>query len=179
MKPAPQRVKPKRDRQTVTSEGARPGALIDGVVIRRAVTQEDERGEICEIFNPAWGVCPAPMVYAYMSTIGPGTVKGWVIHYEQDDRLFLAMGKIRFALFDDRSESSTHGLLNVFTVSERTRALIVIPRGVYHALQNVGQTEAVFFNLPTRPYKHENPDKYRLPLKNDLIPFDFGAAQGW
>jgi dTDP-4-dehydrorhamnose 3,5-epimerase len=28
-------------------------------------------------------------------------------------------------------------------------------------------------NLPTRPYNHEDPDKYRLPLKNDYIPFSF------
>jgi dTDP-4-dehydrorhamnose 3,5-epimerase len=65
--------------------------------------------------------------------------------------------------------------LNKFTVTERNRSLVVIPRGVYHALENVGNGEAVFINLPTRAYNHENPDKYRLPLKNPLIPFDFGV----
>jgi len=28
-------------------------------------------------------------------------------------------------------------------------------------------------NMPTRQYNHENPDKYRLPLDTDLIPYDF------
>ena len=56
---------------------------------------------------------------------------------------------------------------------------MIIPRGVYHAVQNIGTTEALFVNMPTRPYNHGDPDKFRLPLKNDLIPFDFGDASGW
>jgi dTDP-4-dehydrorhamnose 3,5-epimerase len=35
------------------------------------------------------------------------------------------------------------------------------------------------FNLPTWPYDHADPDKYRLPIKNDLIPFDFDDGPGW
>jgi dTDP-4-dehydrorhamnose 3,5-epimerase len=59
------------------------------------------------------------------------------------------------------------------TVSERNRALIIIPIGVYHAVKNIGTEEAQFMNFPTKPYNRESPDKYRLPVKNDLIPFDF------
>jgi dTDP-4-dehydrorhamnose 3,5-epimerase len=98
---------------------------------------------------------------------------------DQDDRLFVSQGTIRFGLYDDRPESPTHKMLNIFTVSERNRALIVIPRRVYHGLQNVGNTEAVFINMPSRPYNHVDPDKYRLPLKNDLIPFAFDDDIGW
>ena len=58
--------------------------------------------------------------------------------------------------------------------SEKNRALLVIPRGVYHAVRNIGVTDAIFVNMPTRPYEHGDPDKFRLPLKNSLIPFSFG-----
>ena len=171
-------MEPKKDLQTVTPEGARVKPTIEGVVIRRAVPQEDERGEVCEIFNLAWGVLPVPVTYVYQSVIMPGRIKAWVLHRQQDDRLFVSLGRVRFGLFDDRPGSSTYHMLNVFTVSERSRALITIPRGVYHGLQNVGQTEALFVNMPTRPYDHRDPDKYRLPIKNDLIPFDFDAQPG-
>lgn len=77
------------------------------------------------------------------------------------------------AFFDDRRDSPTYKLLNVFTFSELNRTLFNIPIGVYHAVKNVGAREAVFLNLPNRAYDHAEPDKYRLPLKNDLIPFDF------
>lgn len=170
---------PVRDLQTVTPEGESVRPMIHGVVLRRAIPQEDERGEICEIFNPAWGVLPVPLVYVYQATLRPGRIRGWVVHREQDDRLFVSMGRVRVALFDNRPESITYRMLNVFTITERNRALVIIPRGVFHAIQNVGETEAAFVNMPTRAYNHGNPDKYRLPLKNDLIPFDFNTPAGW
>ena len=34
-------------------------------------------------------------------------------------------------------------------------------------------------NYPTIQYDHSNPDKYRLPLDTDLIPFSFDGAKGW
>jgi hypothetical protein len=45
----------------VTPEGKTLAPLIDGVVIRSAVTQVDERGTLCEIYHPAWGVHEAPI----------------------------------------------------------------------------------------------------------------------
>jgi dTDP-4-dehydrorhamnose 3,5-epimerase len=51
--------------------------------------------------------------------------------------------------------------------------MIIIPKGVYHAVKNIGTEEAQFINFPTMPYNRASPDKYRLPVKNDLIPFDF------
>ncbi|MBD0324626.1 MAG: hypothetical protein ICV72_14770 [Aldersonia sp.] len=82
-------------------------------------------------------------------------------------------------MFDDRADSPTHRQLDVFTVTERNRALVVIPAGVYYAIHNIGVDDAFFVNMPTEPYNHENPDKYRLPIKNDLIPFAFEDEAGW
>ncbi len=44
----------KQDRQTTTLSGEPIIDLIDGVKIRSASTLADERGTLCEIFNPAW-----------------------------------------------------------------------------------------------------------------------------
>ena len=44
---------------------------------------------------------------------------------------------------------------------------------------SVGEDEAVFLNLPTRAYDYEDPDKYRLPVANDVIPFAFEDGPGW
>jgi dTDP-4-dehydrorhamnose 3,5-epimerase len=167
-----------KDRQTVTPEGVRTEPRIAGVVVRPAVTHVDERGELCEIYNPAWGIHESPMVYAYQSMIRPGKVKGWVVHHLQDDRLFVSLGTFRFVLYDARAGSPTQGAINEIFLSERNRAMIIIPRGVYHALQNVGKTDAYFINLPTRAYDHSDPDKYRLPLDTDLIPYRFAEELG-
>src|SRR4051794_34067185 len=78
-----------KDVQTVTHDGKPTTRLIDGVVIRPAVTHPDERGTLCEIFNPAWGVHASPLVYVYQFTIRPGMVKGWHVHHLHDDRIFV------------------------------------------------------------------------------------------
>ena len=164
---------PAKDVQTVTADGIAVAPTIEGVVIRRIPPQEDERGEISEIWNLEWLGLDDPVVHVYKVVTRPGTARGWQMHAEQDDRLFVSRGRLRFALYDDRDGSPTRGMLNVFTLSDHQRAMIRIPRGVWHGAQNVGDVEAEFINLPTRPYRYEDPDKYRLPLRNDLIPFDF------
>jgi dTDP-4-dehydrorhamnose 3,5-epimerase len=172
-------IEARKDAPTVTPEGDSLEPLIEGVVVRRLRTIEDRRGEITEVYRPSWGVHPDPLVYVYQSTLRAGAIKGWVVHEQQDDRLFLNMGVVRWVLYDPRPGSPTRGRLNQLVFSDRNRVLLIIPRGVYHAVQNIGTTEALFLNMPTRPYHHSDPDKFRLPLKNDLIPFDFDDRPGW
>jgi len=50
------------------------------------------------------------------------------------------------------------------------------PAGVWHAVQNVGPAEASFVNLPSVPYEHDDPDKYRRPFDNDVIPYRLERA---
>jgi len=162
-----------RDAQTVTPDGRAVQQLLEGVRIRPAVTHIDERGSVCEMYSPAWGFTEEPLVYVYQTTIRPGRVKGWVLHLEQDDRLCFLWGDVKVVLYDARSDSPTYGRLNVHHFGESNRGLLRIPRGVYHAVENVGSSDVVFVNMPTRPYRHEDPDKYRLPLDTDEIPYRF------
>lgn len=166
------------DPQTVTPEGEPVAPRIAGVKVRPAVTHPDERGELCEVFNPAWGFHDEPLVYVYQVGIRPHKIKGWVVHREQDDRLFISLGTVKIVLYDDRADSPTHGMINEIFLGERNRALITIPAGVFHAIQNVGDVDAVFINLPTRPFNHAKPDKLRLPLDTDQIPYRFQDRQG-
>lgn len=170
---------PRKDTPTVTPEGESLQPRIDGVIVRRLRTLEDARGEVTEIYRPGWDLHPDPLVYVYQSTLRPGAIKGWIVHEQQDDRLFLNVGVMRWVLYDSRTASPTCGLLNELVFSERNRALLIIPRGVYHAVQNIGTNDAMFINMPTRPYDHGDPDKFRLPLHNDRIPFDFDAPPAW
>jgi dTDP-4-dehydrorhamnose 3,5-epimerase len=159
--------------QTVTPEGERVDELIDGVVLRQSVTHPDERGTVCEIYNPLWGLSDEPLVYVYQITIRPGQVKGFVLHKTYSDRLFFSSGTVKAVLYDDREDSPTHGMLNELHFSDHNRSNLVIPPGVWHAMKNVGTTDALFVNCPTKPYNHEDPDKWSLPKDSDLIPYSF------
>ena len=166
------------DQQTVDEHGNRLRRLIEGVIVRPAVTQVDDRGEVCEIYDPRWGILDAPLVFVYQAMVRPGKTKGWIVHQHQDDRLFVSLGTLRIVLYDARAASPTHGQVDEIFLSERNRGLVVIPRGVYHAVQNVGTVDAYFVNTPTRPYDHANPDKTRLPLDTDQIPYSLAPRDG-
>jgi len=112
---------------------------IEGLVIRPVKPQVDQRGELVEIYNPAWKFHPEPLVYAYQVTLRPGSIRGWVIHKTQEDRIHICLGVQRWVFYDDRKDSPTHGLINQF-VSPKGIALVCLPRGVYHAVQNIGET---------------------------------------
>jgi dTDP-4-dehydrorhamnose 3,5-epimerase len=160
----------------VTETGERIAPLIDGMVMRRLTTIEDARGEIVEFFRPNWDVHPDPLVYVYGVSVRPKAIKGWILHKNQDDRIAIFTGVLHWVFFDNREDSPTFKMLNQFTFSEKNRTLFTIPCGIFHAVQNIGTTDAYFVNMPNRAYEHADPDKYRLPIKNDLIPYDFSGA---
>src|SRR4051812_23730382 len=161
---------PTPDVATVTESGERLEMPIDGVRMRPAIVHIDERGELTEIYNPAWGFSEEPLVYVYQSTIRPGQKKAWIVHHEQDDRLFFDNGAAKIALYDARVDSPTKGLVNVFFLGAANRGLLRIPAGVFHGVRNVGDTDLRFVNMPTKPYRHDRPDKGRLPTDTDAIP---------
>ena len=171
---------PVQDKQTVTPDGQRVAPMIDGVRLRRTVTHTDDRGTLTEIFSLPWGFMDEPVVHIHQFTIRPGWVKGWGVHEQRIDRIFLSQGRVKCVLYDHRPESPTFEMLSEIVVSDYERALIVIPTGVYHALQNVGDGEALLISLPTVAYSYADPDIYRLPPNNDLIPYRFDANKlGW
>ena len=153
-------IEARRDDQTVTPAGERLRVAIDGVVLRVAVTHVDDRGSLVEIFNPDWGLDDEALRYVYQSTIRPGKIKGWIVHHIQTDRLLVTFGTCRIVLFDGRDGSPTRHRLEELFVGEQNRTLVTIPPGVWHAVQNVSDREAVFINSPSRAYDHEQPDKY-------------------
>lgn len=167
-----------RDQPSVTANGSPIRNLIDGLIVRELSCHPDHRGEVSELYRLDWNCHPMPVTSAVLVTLHPGVIKGWHLHEESDDRNIVVSGFTRWGFFDDRPDSPTRGRLNVVTVTERRRAVIVIPRLVWHAVENVGSGEAILVNLPTGLYEHGRPDKIRLPIKNDLIPFDFSSRHG-
>jgi dTDP-4-dehydrorhamnose 3,5-epimerase len=159
-----------KDRATVTSDGEPVREPIAGVSVHHPRTQADERGTLCEVYDSRWGFTDEAVTFVYVVTINPGQVKGWSVHLAQDDRMFFEAGTTRLTLYDGRRASETFGNVNVLHAGAHDRALVRIPPGVYHAVRNVGDDVAVFLNLPSHPYDHGAPDKYRLPLDTLVIP---------
>jgi dTDP-4-dehydrorhamnose 3,5-epimerase len=105
-------------------------------------------------------------------------IKGWGVHREHEDRYFILFGDMEVVLYDERPDSSTRGLVSKVVMSELRRGVLNIQAGIWHADCNLGHKDAVMVNFPTQPYDHESPDKYRLPLENDYIPYRFEDSRG-
>jgi dTDP-4-dehydrorhamnose 3,5-epimerase len=168
-----------RDQQTVTPEGEAVTHLISGVSIRPLPTHFDARGSVTEIFDFRWNWRPDPIVFSYVFTIRPGIVKGWNLHREHEDRYAILKGEMELVLFDPRPDSPTCGKVCRIVLTEHQRSLVNVPVNVWHADHNIGTTDVIVVNFPSAPYDHANPDKYRLPIDTDLIPYSFNGAKGW
>lgn len=165
--------------QTVTPDGQSTTQLIDGVKLFFPKTHQDDRGTLCEIYSKSWNFDEEPIVHSYLVTVRPGKVKGWAIHNEQVDRYFFVSGSFKLILFDSRTASHTNKMINELFFSELNRALVSVPPGVFHAVENVGLVDGLMLSIPSHPYNYANPDKQILPLENDLIPYSFKLKKGY
>src|SRR5438477_13025838 len=115
-----------RDKQMVTPQGERVTTLIEGVSIREAPTQIDQRGSVVEVYDLRWNWHPDPLSFIHCFTIRPGVVKGWGMHKEHEDCYFIFSGDMELVLFDPRPESSTCGKICKIVMSEQNRCLVNI-----------------------------------------------------
>ncbi len=169
-----------KDRQTTSSTGSHQQALPEGVFVQDTVVHTDARGMVFETFNQQWTHHGAPLVvHSYIFTIRPRWTKGWAVHTDHDDRYIIVKGHAEVVLYDGRETSSTYGRVFTIVLSESHRRMVNIPVGIWHATQNLGTEDCILINHPTKPYSYEDPDKYRLPLDTDKIPYKFHYPQGW
>ena len=168
-----------KDVQTTVSDGTPLIKLPQDVIIKDVYTHVDARGTVFEVYNPQWGWHKEPIVFGHVFTIRPGVAKGWAMHKRHEDRYCMLFGEVELVLYDDRPRSPTRGLVSIIPMTEYRRILINIPPGIWHASHNIVQENVAILDVPTRPYDHANPDKYRLPLNTKKIPYSFTGLKGW
>lgn len=168
-----------QDQRTVDDNRTSIAKLVDGMTIRNSVRHDDDRGSVTEVYDPRWGWHQDPLVFSYIFTIRPGTVKGWGLHKQHEDRYFVISGEMELVLYDPRPDSSTYGKVCKVCLSGNRPQLVNVPKFVWHADRNIGTSDVVVINFPTIQYDHSAPDKYRLPIDTDLIPHSFEGSSGW
>ena len=146
--------------------------MIDGVQVKQLRVHCDERGFLYEMlrrddaFFQEFGQC-------YLTAVYPGVVKGWHWHALQTDHFVCVKGMAKVVLYDRRAESPTRGQINEFFMGERNPILLVIPRGVLHGMKGIGTETAMIINIPTHPYRHDEPDEHRVDPHDNDIPYDW------
>ena len=145
---------------------------IDGVRLHRLIANADGRGNLVVLMSDRYGedqVTP----HVYLVTAAARSVRAWVYHKRQSDRLAFTKGLIRIVLYDLRPDSPTYRVMNVIEAGEANKLQLTIPPFVVHAVQNPTDEDTIFVNMPTRAYDPAHPDKSRLPKDHPGIPYRF------
>ena len=166
----------RKDGPQVTSDWQKIQPSIDGVVVREVLHVPRDHGVITEIYRPEWDASGFPVVHMYQSRLFPLAIGAWSCHAKTVDRLFINQGQVKLVLFDGRDDSPTRGRLMEIHVGDPRPAFVVVPIGVWHGLQNLGSTDALMVNMPSRAYDYADPDQFRLPYDSPEIPYSWNAT---
>jgi len=150
---------------------------IEGVAVKELKVIPDSRGRLMEMLRVDDDIFSG-FGQVYLTTTLPGVVKAWHLHKLQTDHVVCVAGMIRLALYDEREDSPTKGLVNEFFLGEHHPLLVRIPPLVYHGWKGIGTREAMIINTVTHPYDGKNPDEFRLDPHENHIPFSWAAVDG-
>jgi dTDP-4-dehydrorhamnose 3,5-epimerase len=167
-----------KDGAQVTSEWQKLQQSIDGVSIHEVLHVPRDHGVITEMYRPEWDPSGLPVVHIYQSRLFPAAIGAWSCHAKTIDRLFVSQGHLKIVLYDGREESRTHGRVMELHVGDARPAFLTLPIGIWHGVQNLGATDALLLNFPSRAYDYADPDHYRLPYDSPEIPYTWVSHQG-
>lgn len=151
--------------------------LIDGVKTKKLRVIPDDRGWLTEILRADEEDLFRGFGQVYVSATYPGVVKAWHYHKLQLDNFACVAGMVKLVLVDTRPGSPTEGVVNEFTVGSLNPLLVQVPKLVYHGWKCIGTEVALVVNVPTEPYRYDEPDEYRLE-PHGTLPYDWSRRDG-
>jgi dTDP-4-dehydrorhamnose 3,5-epimerase len=166
-----------KDRQSITADWTSLGQAIAGVLVREVRNVLKDNGVLTEIFRLDWALDGGAVEQVFQVTLTPGGLSAWHTHGTTTDRLFVTHGHMKIVLFDGREDSPTHGRVNEFRFGIQRPALVVVPPGVWHGVQNLGNEPGSVLNIVDRAYRYEDPDHWRLPADTPKIPYSFRTGR--
>ena len=138
------------------SEAFTVGA-IEGVVFRDLRKFVDSRGWLAELFRHDDLEPEFYPAMAYISSTQPGVTRGPHEHVDQADFFcFIGPSNFKLRVWDNRKDSGTYNNVMTVVAGEDAPMSALIPKGVVHAYQNIGDVHGIVVNCPNRLYMGQN-----------------------
>lgn len=157
-------------------EAALTTTPIEGVLLMQVPTVHYEFGGLSEIFNPEWDtIFDEPIEHMYVITNSANTREHWHVHLHTIDRYVLISGQIEIALFDNREDSGSNGVVDRVVLNQvGTSGFhgLKIPAGVWHTFRSDSASFTLLNNKYPK-YDRENPDKYSIAFGEAPIHFSW------
>jgi dTDP-4-dehydrorhamnose 3,5-epimerase len=127
---------------------------IKGVIIRKLAKAQDSRGWLAELFRNDELDGEFIPTMAYISSTKPGITRGPHEHREQADFFcFIGPSNFKLRMWDNREESETFRCVTTIVVGQENPSAVLVPAGVVHAYQNIGDAEGIVINCPNKLYR--------------------------
>jgi dTDP-4-dehydrorhamnose 3,5-epimerase len=164
----------RKDAASITADWNTLQDPIEGVRVREVKNVLKSNGDVlCEIFRREWLPEEGVVDQVFQSVINPGNVSAWHVHRHTTDRLFVSQGVLRIVLYDARADSPSYQRVVEYRFGAVRPALLIIPPGVWHGVQNISNIPALLLNLVDSAYCYDDPDHWRLPPDTEKIPYRF------
>ena len=144
---------------------------IEGVIIQPLKQIADKRGSVLHMLKND------PSLFkqfgeVYFSEIHSGLVKAWKRHKKQSQNLVVPLGKIRLVIYDDRSNSNTHGKIAQCKLGRpENYRLIHIPPMLWYGFQEIGGQTSMVANCTDLP--HDPEEMESLSTYTSQIPYQW------
>ena len=144
--------------------------MIEGVKVTPLRQILDERGKIMHMMrNDSEGFESFGEIY--FSCVYPGAIKAWHIHSEMTLNYAVPHGRIKFVLYDERSDSPTKGELMELFLGPDNYCLVTVPPMVWNGFKGIGTEMAIVANCSTIPHDPHEIDR-KDPFSSE-IPYDW------
>ncbi|MDO8659074.1 MAG: dTDP-4-dehydrorhamnose 3,5-epimerase family protein [Candidatus Parcubacteria bacterium] len=158
--------------------------LVEDVLMYPLKVNRDESGILVEALRTDWKEIygkDREFAMQYFSVTDSGVARDetvWHCHPNQEDRFLVAQGEIIVAVADNRQDSQTLGLLNLFHMkADMDPYTLLIPKGALHGFLVVSRSPAVLLNFPTRLYSLS--EEQRIAYKEARIKQSDGSLFSW
>ncbi len=159
--------------------------LINDVILHPYKVNKDDSGILVETLRKDWTDIygeDKEFFMQYFSETPSGVARDETLwHYHpttQDDRFSVVKGEIVVAIADNREDSSSKGLLNLFYINSRENPYIVlIPKRTLHGFMAVSKEPAILINFPTGLYNPQ--EEGRIPYAEAQVKTSNGVIFNW
>jgi len=131
------------------------------------VSRLDDRGYLIEVIRSVGDGEPHSVAHRFgqvylVGNVARGTIRAFHKHNELWDWFFISHGTAKFVLKDDRSGSSTYGVMMTVVAGQRNPTLLAVPPGVFHGWMSL-EDDTQMISVASHTYNRERPDEVRIP----------------
>ena len=157
--------------------------IIKDVVMHPYQVNQDESGLLVETLRRDWDDIfdnERKFFMQYYSETPSGVARDEAVwHYHptvQDDRFSVVKGEIVVAIADNRYDSPTRDVLNLFYINARENPyLLLVPRQTLHGFMVVSKEPALLINFPTGLYNPK--EEGRIPYEQAKVKINAGTGE--